>query len=107
MLALKLWPVMGGQHFSAMGRPAKVRPSGPQALPLLAVISTPGEGGRVRHHHNQLVRPDETASGILIEGRDWSLASEPTRKGRDRDEFPVLYAWADANATLFGYMEDS
>jgi 5-methyltetrahydropteroyltriglutamate--homocysteine methyltransferase len=42
-----------------------------------------------------------------IEGRDLSLASERTLKGRDRDEFPGFYAWADANATLFGYMEDS
>jgi 5-methyltetrahydropteroyltriglutamate--homocysteine methyltransferase len=42
-----------------------------------------------------------------VEGRDRSLASEPTFKGRDRDEFPGFYAWADANATLFGYMEDS
>jgi 5-methyltetrahydropteroyltriglutamate--homocysteine methyltransferase len=42
-----------------------------------------------------------------IEGRDWSLAAEPILKGRDRDQFPGFYAWADANASLFGYMEDS
>ena len=27
--------------------------------------------------------------------------------GRDREQFPGFYAWAEANATLFGYMEDS
>ena len=43
-----------------------------------------------------------------IEGRrDRSPAREPTLKGRDREQFPGFYAWADANATLFGYMEDS
>ena len=33
--------------------------------------------------------------------------AEPLLKGRDRDQFPGFYAWADANASLFGYMEDS
>ena len=42
-----------------------------------------------------------------IESRDWALAGAPLRKGRDRDQFPGFYAWADANSTLFGYMEDS
>ncbi len=27
--------------------------------------------------------------------------------GRDRAQFPGFYAWAEANASLFGYMEDS
>src|SRR5260370_38473334 len=42
-----------------------------------------------------------------IEARDWSQSKEPLLKGRDRDQFPGFYAWADANASLFGYMEDS
>jgi 5-methyltetrahydropteroyltriglutamate--homocysteine methyltransferase len=42
-----------------------------------------------------------------IEGRDWARSDEPIMKGRDRDQFPGFYAWADANATLFGYMEDT
>jgi 5-methyltetrahydropteroyltriglutamate--homocysteine methyltransferase len=42
-----------------------------------------------------------------IEGRDASLASEPILKGRDRAQFPGFHMWADANASLFGYMEDS
>ena len=42
-----------------------------------------------------------------IEARDWSQSEEPLLKGRDRDQFPGFYAWADANASLFGYMEDS
>jgi 5-methyltetrahydropteroyltriglutamate--homocysteine methyltransferase len=42
-----------------------------------------------------------------IESRDWALAGAPQRMGRDRDQFPGFYAWADANSTLFGYMEDS
>ncbi len=42
-----------------------------------------------------------------IEGRDWPADAEPLLKGRDRDQFPGFYAWADANASLFGYMEDS
>jgi 5-methyltetrahydropteroyltriglutamate--homocysteine methyltransferase len=39
-----------------------------------------------------------------IEPREWS---EPLLKGRDRDQFPGFYAWADANASIFGYMEDA
>lgn len=39
-----------------------------------------------------------------IEAREWS---EPLLKGRDRDQFPGFYAWADANASIFGYMEDT
>ena len=42
-----------------------------------------------------------------IEGREWSPDAEPLMKGRDRDQFPGFYAWADANASLFGYMEDT
>jgi len=42
-----------------------------------------------------------------IEGREWSPDAEPLLKGRDRDQFPGFYAWADADASLFGYMEDS
>ena len=42
-----------------------------------------------------------------IEGREWSPDAEPLLKGRDRDQFPGFYAWADANASLFGYMEDT
>ncbi len=42
-----------------------------------------------------------------IEGQDWSQSAEPIMKGRDREQFPGFYAWADANASLFGYMEDS
>jgi 5-methyltetrahydropteroyltriglutamate--homocysteine methyltransferase len=42
-----------------------------------------------------------------IEARDWSKSEEAPLKGRDRDQFPGFYAWADANARLFGYMEDS
>ena len=42
-----------------------------------------------------------------IESRARSLASDPVAKGRDRAQFPGFYAWADANASLFGYMEDS
>jgi 5-methyltetrahydropteroyltriglutamate--homocysteine methyltransferase len=42
-----------------------------------------------------------------IEGRDWDRSEEPLLKGRDRDQFPGFYAWADANASLFGYPEDS
>ena len=41
------------------------------------------------------------------DSRDPSAVSEPRMKGRDREQFPDFYAWADANATLFGYMEDS
>ena len=42
-----------------------------------------------------------------VGSRDPSAASEPRMKGRDREQFPDFYAWADANATLFGYMEDA
>jgi 5-methyltetrahydropteroyltriglutamate--homocysteine methyltransferase len=42
-----------------------------------------------------------------IEGREWSPDAEPLLKGRDRDQFPGFYAWADANASIFGYMEDT
>jgi 5-methyltetrahydropteroyltriglutamate--homocysteine methyltransferase len=42
-----------------------------------------------------------------VEGRDWGPDAEPLLKGRDRDQFPGFYAWADANASLFGYMEDA
>ena len=42
-----------------------------------------------------------------VGSRDPSAVSEPRMKGRDREQFPDFYAWADANATLFGYMEDA
>jgi len=42
-----------------------------------------------------------------IEGLDWSQSEEALLKGRDRDQFPGFYAWADANGSLFGYTEDS
>jgi len=42
-----------------------------------------------------------------IETRDRTAASEAVFKGRDRQQFPGFYAWADANAALFGYMEDA
>ena len=42
-----------------------------------------------------------------IEARERVPDSEPVFKGRDREEFPGFYAWADANGRLFGYMEDS
>jgi 5-methyltetrahydropteroyltriglutamate--homocysteine methyltransferase len=42
-----------------------------------------------------------------IEGRERSATSEPILKGRDREQFPAFYAWADASRTLFGYMEDT
>ncbi|HEY3882369.1 MAG TPA: cobalamin-independent methionine synthase II family protein [Trebonia sp.] len=42
-----------------------------------------------------------------IEARDKSLSRNPVFKGRDREQFPGFYAWADGNATLFGYTEDS
>ncbi len=41
-----------------------------------------------------------------IEGRDPAQVSAPVFKGRDREQFPGFYAWADAGSTLFGYMED-
>ena len=40
-----------------------------------------------------------------IEARD--LAGKEVVTGRDRAQFPGFYAWAEANASLFGYMEDS
>ena len=46
-----------------------------------------------------------------VDSRDPSAVTDPQMKGRlkgrDREQFPDFYAWADANATLFGYMEDS
>ena len=42
-----------------------------------------------------------------IEAREWPQDAEPLLKGRDRDQFPGFYAWADANASIFGYMEDT
>jgi 5-methyltetrahydropteroyltriglutamate--homocysteine methyltransferase len=41
-----------------------------------------------------------------IEGRDPAQVAAPVFKGRDREQFPGFYAWADASSTLFGYMED-
>src|ERR1700748_3465934 len=45
-----------------------------------------------------------------VDSRDPLAVTDPQMKGRmkgrDREEFPDFYAWADANATLFGYMED-
>jgi 5-methyltetrahydropteroyltriglutamate--homocysteine methyltransferase len=40
-----------------------------------------------------------------IETRD--LTGKEVVTGRDRAQFPGFYAWAEANASLFGYMEDS
>jgi 5-methyltetrahydropteroyltriglutamate--homocysteine methyltransferase len=42
-----------------------------------------------------------------IEGRDSTQPGGGMITGRDRNEFPGFYAWAEGNATLFGYMEDS
>jgi 5-methyltetrahydropteroyltriglutamate--homocysteine methyltransferase len=42
-----------------------------------------------------------------IASRDWSEADEAYLKGRDREEFDEFYAWADANQSLFGFMEDT
>jgi 5-methyltetrahydropteroyltriglutamate--homocysteine methyltransferase len=46
-----------------------------------------------------------------VDSRDPAAAADPRMKGRlrgrDREQFPDFYGWADANATLFGYMEDS
>jgi len=42
-----------------------------------------------------------------VEARPRSLTRDPVVRGRDRDQFPGFYAWADANSTLFGYMADS
>ena len=41
-----------------------------------------------------------------IEGREWSQ-DQPLVRGRDREQFPGFYAWAEANASIFGYMEDT
>jgi 5-methyltetrahydropteroyltriglutamate--homocysteine methyltransferase len=41
-----------------------------------------------------------------IEGRAPVPGGSAVFKGRDREQFPGFYAWADANSTLFGYMED-
>jgi 5-methyltetrahydropteroyltriglutamate--homocysteine methyltransferase len=41
-----------------------------------------------------------------IEDRPRTTAHEPIMKGRDREQFPGFYAWADTNGTLFGYQED-
>jgi len=37
-----------------------------------------------------------------VGSRDPSAVSEPRMKGRDREQFPDFYAWADANATPSG-----
>jgi 5-methyltetrahydropteroyltriglutamate--homocysteine methyltransferase len=42
-----------------------------------------------------------------VTARDKSLTRNPVFRGRDREQFPGFYAWADGNATLFGYTEDS
>lgn len=42
-----------------------------------------------------------------IGSREWSQAEEAYLKGRDREEFDEFYAWADANQSLFGFMDDS
>jgi 5-methyltetrahydropteroyltriglutamate--homocysteine methyltransferase len=42
-----------------------------------------------------------------LEVRTRTAATEPVFRGRDRQEFPGFYAWADASGTLFGYTEDS
>ncbi|HEY0934414.1 MAG TPA: cobalamin-independent methionine synthase II family protein [Trebonia sp.] len=43
-----------------------------------------------------------------VEARDrGALSHNRVFKGRDREQFPGFYAWADANQTLFGYTEDS
>src|SRR6202042_3120658 len=60
-----------------------------------------GEVGRTRG-------PQYVVDGLDgVGSRDPSAVSEPRMKGRDREQFPDFYAWADANATLFGYMEDA
>lgn len=41
-----------------------------------------------------------------IGSRHWSQADESLLKGRDRKEFEDFYSWADANQSLFGYMEE-
>jgi 5-methyltetrahydropteroyltriglutamate--homocysteine methyltransferase len=42
-----------------------------------------------------------------LTARETALARNPVFRGRDREQFPGFYAWADGNATLFGYTEDS
>jgi 5-methyltetrahydropteroyltriglutamate--homocysteine methyltransferase len=42
-----------------------------------------------------------------IEGRDSVQAVGEAITGRDRNQFPGFYAWAQDNASLFGYMEDA
>src|SRR5215469_16781216 len=42
-----------------------------------------------------------------IEGRERSQSDAPLVTGRDRNQFPGFYAWAEANASIFGYMEDA
>jgi 5-methyltetrahydropteroyltriglutamate--homocysteine methyltransferase len=42
-----------------------------------------------------------------LEARETALARNPVFRGRDREQFPGFYAWADGNATLFGYTQDS
>jgi 5-methyltetrahydropteroyltriglutamate--homocysteine methyltransferase len=42
-----------------------------------------------------------------LEARETALARNPVFRGRDREQFPGFYEWADGNATLFGYTEDS
>ena len=41
-----------------------------------------------------------------IGAREWPQ-DQPLVRGRDREQFPGFYAWADANASIFGYMEDT
>ena len=42
-----------------------------------------------------------------IEGRERSQSDGALVTGRDRQQFPGFYAWAEANASIFGYMEDT
>jgi 5-methyltetrahydropteroyltriglutamate--homocysteine methyltransferase len=42
-----------------------------------------------------------------VESRERSLSRNPVFRGRDREQFPGFYAWADGNGTLFGYTGDS
>jgi len=42
-----------------------------------------------------------------ITAQDGALAHNPVFRGRDREQFPGFYGWADGNKTLFGYTEDS
>jgi 5-methyltetrahydropteroyltriglutamate--homocysteine methyltransferase len=41
-----------------------------------------------------------------LDNRPRSLFNDQVAKGRDRQQFPGFYSWADASKTLFGYMED-